>query len=96
METRKIIETRRGMAIGAIDKIEWEVEKVDCDAEYGDTHWQWHVTFVMDVNGIKRYVGDDYFHKRPDDVMIYNCLLSCIKDGSMGDTVADILTQEGR
>lgn len=37
--------------------------------------------------------GDDYFRVKPDATQAYNTMLSCLKDGMMGDVLADIITQ---
>lgn len=92
--TKNIIEGRKEMALSVADKIEWDVYPVECD-DYGDTEWKWHVIFHMTINDKWYDLYDDYYRKCPNDTTIYNNMLESIKDGSMGDRIADILTQEG-
>ena len=85
--------TRKEKALSVVDKIEWEVEAVECD-DYGNKEWKWHVTFVMDLNGTRHELYDDYYRKKPNDMTIYNNMIECIKDGSMAERIEDVLTQE--
>lgn len=95
MTTSNNFKTRKEMALSMADQIDWRIEPVECD-DYGDTGWRWHVTFVMDMDGKNYEVYDDYYREKPNDVTIYNNMLESIKDGSMGDTIVDILTRERR
>ena len=93
MTTKDIVEERHNMALGVADKIEWDVYPVECD-DYGDDEWKYRVVFHMTINDTWYELGDDYYRKLPNDVTIYNNMLESIKDGGMGDRIADILTQE--
>lgn len=92
MTTKNIIQERRELALGVTDQIDWEIKPVECD-DYGDTQWKWHIMFYLVTDKGRYAVYDDYYRKRPDEVTIYNNMLESIKNGSMGDTIADILTQ---
>lgn len=89
MNTRHILEERRDLALAHLDDVDWEVKSVECD-DYGDPYWKWHVEFYLHGEP----VTDDWFHGEPDDVRLYNYLLDGVKDGFLGDRIADILTQE--
>lgn len=84
-----IIEERYRMAMGVLDKVEWELEQVECD-DYGDPYWKWHAEAYLN----NEPVVDDWFHDKPDDTKLYNYLLNGVKDGFVGDRIADILTQD--
>ena len=88
--TVKIMKERNQMALDAVDKIDWELEPVKCD-DYGDPYWKWHAVYTLD----NEEVWEEYWHKKPDDVKVYNALLSVVKDGdNVADRIADILTQD--
>ena len=91
--TKNIIEERIDKALDVADKVEWDVYPVESD-DYGDTEWKWHVIFHITINDTWYELYDDYYRKLPDDVVIYNNMLESIKEGSMGERIADVLAQE--
>lgn len=82
----KVIKERREKALAVVDDIEWEVEPVECD-DMGDPYYKYHIIYTLYGD----YIWDDWFHNKPDSVQIHNTLLSSIKDGSLGDTIAGYL-----
>lgn len=90
--TQDIIRTRREKAIEYADKVEWDINSVPSD-DYGDTQWKYHIEYYIVINGIRYDLGDDYFRVKPNATQAYNTMLSCLKDGMMGDVLADIITQ---
>lgn len=85
----EIIRERREKALAVADQIEWQVEPVECD-DYGDPYFKWHITYWLGTD----YIWDDWWHDKPDDTKVYNAMLEGIKEGSLGDTIADHLGQE--
>lgn len=88
-ELAKVMEERREKALEVLDQIEWKNEPVKCD-DMGDTYYRWHTTYWIGTD----YIWEDYWHNEPDDTQIYNSLLVSVKDGSLGDTIADYLGEE--
>ena len=84
-----IIAEHTQLAIDALYDVEWEFEQVDCD-DYGDPEWKWHAKAYLDGEP----VTDDWFRNKPDNTRLYNYLLEGVKDGFIGDRIADILTQD--
>ena len=93
MAAKDNLREKRELALSVADQIEWELEPVECD-DYGDDEWKWHIVFYLVTDKGRYVVYDDYYRKKPDDVVIYNNMLESIKDGSMGDNIVGILTQE--
>ena len=91
--TKSIIEERIDKALDVADKVEWDVYPVESD-DYGDTDWKWHVVFHITINNTWYDLYDDYYRTLPDDVVIYNNMIESIKEGSMGERIADVLAQE--
>jgi hypothetical protein len=94
-DTQKILEERHDLALSVIDKIEWTLEPVECD-DYGDTAYNWYIRYILKYNDKDYDVWEDYYMTKPNDVQAYNNLLENIKHGFVGDTIADILTQNRR
>lgn len=90
--TQRILEARREIALEYADKVEWDINSVPSD-DYGDTQWRYHIEYYIVINGIRYELGDDYFRVKPNATEAYNTMLSCLKDGMMGDVLADIITQ---
>lgn len=85
------MENRREKVLSVIDEIDWTIHPVPCD-DFGDPHWQWCVEYTYDGD----IFYDDYWHNKPDNVEIYNALLSVLKDGAAGDYLADLLERKGK
>lgn len=90
--TQKILETRREKALAYADKVEWEITEVPSD-DYGDTQWKYRIVFYIVLKGKRYDLYDDYYRVKPDEVQIYNNMLESIRDGYMGDNLADVISQ---
>ena len=95
MGTKDIAEERYKLALSVIDDIDWDIYPVEHD-DYGDTQWKWNVVFHIVLDEVWYELGSDYYRTQPNDREIYNNLLEMIKDGGMGDYIADILTQHNK
>lgn len=90
--TKDILEERRDLALSIIDDVVWTIEPIESD-DYGDTAYKWYVKYTLTLDGKDYNVWEDYYVNKPDDVQLYNNLLESIKDGFVGDTIADLITQ---
>ena len=90
--TQKIIEARHEKALAHADEVEWDITEVPSD-DYGDTQWRYRIVFYITRNGKRYDLYDDYYRAKPDGVQIYNNMLESIRDGYMGDTLADVISQ---
>lgn len=90
--TQSIVEARRDKALACANEVEWEVTEVPSD-DYGDTQWRYRIVFYITRNGRRYDLYDDYYRVKPDEVQIYNNMLESIRDGYMGDNLADVISQ---
>lgn len=90
--TQSIVEARRDKALAYADKVEWEITEVPSD-DYGDTQWKYRIVFYIVLKGRRYDLYDDYYRVQPDAVQIYNNMLESIRDGYMGDNLADVISQ---
>lgn len=90
--TQKILEARREKALAYADEVEWEITEVPSD-DYGDTQWKYKIVFYIVLKGRRYDLYDDYYRVKPDEVQIYNNMLESIRDGYMGDNLADVISQ---
>jgi hypothetical protein len=49
--------------------------------------------FYIVLKGRRYDLYDDYYRVQPDAVQIYNNMLESIRDGYMGDNLADVISQ---
>lgn len=90
--TQSIVEARHKRALAYADKVEWEITEVPSD-DFGDTQWKYRVVFYIVLKGRRYDLYDDYYRVKPDAVQIYNNMLESIRDGYMGDNLADVISQ---
>lgn len=90
--TQSIVEARHDKALAHAKDVEWEITEVPSD-DYGDTQWKYRIVFYIIRNGRRYDLYDDYYRVKPDDTQIYNNMLESIRDGYMGDNLADVISQ---
>lgn len=62
-----------------LDEVETQLKQVPCD-DYGDRYYRYYVEWYHEG----KLLYSDYYHTKPDEVILHNTLVEAIKNDAVG------------